>query len=236
MITFLVTPLTVFSGAAGSKRELRLRHSSAKGCPIRVSGYVSFTEDDSKPAPFNYKLIASAHNMTNKVILLFVVSFEAQGPQGPAYSSTYQGEHFFDADGFEPATTENVQTPPFVVGQTVVDGRPVLEGPFRPRAAVRVRFVEFADGSVWGDLDAAKETLSARQATVHELESLQRLYSASTKQEFLSEFSKPSLYLSIAALQEDCERKVSSPNCAWNGVQRMLDAAKRHSVARTLRP
>jgi hypothetical protein len=66
--------------------------------------------------------------------------------------------------------------------------------PAKPRAVLKAVFVQFMDGSTWGDPAAGKDALRDRQLTRKELQTLADMYRTKPKEEFASRLMKASQY------------------------------------------
>ena len=102
-----------------------------------------------------------------------------------------------------------------------------------PIAKVRVEFVQFSDGSGWGDANSnsAKLVLEVRNETLAELNTLEHIYEQAGADAFLEEFAQSHDYLpTISLLKHTCQDKAKNSTCAYDAVQRAIDAAKEHQT------
>jgi hypothetical protein len=58
-------------------------------------------------------------------------------------------------------------------------------------ASAEIEFVQFQDGSTWGDSDTETEAFQARSATLQKLRSLQRVYAEQGEKAFLDALAEP---------------------------------------------
>jgi hypothetical protein len=231
VLGFLLIALIDPNGASCSavERRMRLRDVSAKESPISVSGYVTYRYDDSKNFPFSYQENISAKNVSSKSVLLMVMHVEANGT--PGRDETYSQEYFFE-NALEPGAVEVHDEPGTSFGQAV-NGTPLIDSEHDPHAVakVRVEFVQFSDGSTWGDAGAAEHVLKMRSETLAELDKLEHIYEQAREDAFLEELARADDYLPvISQLKGGCRNKAKTSNCAHNAVQRTIDAARDHQT------
>jgi hypothetical protein len=145
------------------------------GKTLQISGTASFTEritGESVTLSSNFRV--KARNSSDRGILLVVADYEQIGPHGGASHDVIEIDHFFWGNI---GVGES-----FVLAEGRQSARIIPLSPAEePRAEIRVRYVQFTDGSAFGDERAAKEALATRYAI---LESLRRLDNASGNEEF----------------------------------------------------
>jgi hypothetical protein len=212
---------------------MRLVDVSDKGSPVHISGQVLFKDDDTKISRYSYQVKASATNVSNKRILLMVIRFEANGGTGPGYDSISRRDYFFFPNVVQPGAVENVDQAPISFDDPVVDGSPAVENATqsRPAATARVEFIEFDDGSIWGDAETATSEFEHRQRTIRQLGVLEHFYNYSGEQAFLDELSKQTDLGWISELRDDCKSKNNYFTCAHDEVLRLLEKAKQHEIS-----
>jgi hypothetical protein len=211
------------------ERRMKLQDVSAEGSPISVSGYVTYRYDDSKKFPFSYRENISAKNVSGKSVLLMVMHLEAEGT--PGSDETFSQEYFF-GPALEPGGVEVHDEPGASFGQAV-NGIPLVDSEHDPHAvaSVRVEFVQFGDGSTWGDADSARTVLHMRSETLAQLDRLEHIYEQAGEDAFLEEFARVDDYLSVfSQLKGACNNKPKNSNCAHDAVQRTIDVAKEHQT------
>jgi hypothetical protein len=155
---------------------------SESGSPLKISGTASFTElivANSVQSSSSFKV--DARNVGDRAIILVLAHFEKTGPHGGGTHQVIQRDHFFWGN--------------IAPGESLVLAR---GGPGRrtsaccvsprgaanePKAEIRVQYVQFIDGSTFGDKTTAKDTLGIRSAI---LDALRRLDNASNSENFLA--------------------------------------------------
>jgi hypothetical protein len=178
--TFIVPLFLAVSAWSQLTFTIPVQDKSDIGSPLEISGTISFTENllaNSITTASEYEV--KARNISDKEIVLLVASFEEAGPHGGSRHHVLQFDDVFRA-GISPGQSfvlsrSDRTTPSFCCIN-------LLSTAEQPKAEVRVRFVQFGDGSTFGDKRAATE-IFAIQAAV--LDRLRVLDGAQDDQEFL---------------------------------------------------
>jgi len=171
-----------------SEQRMEIQDASDKGSPIQISGYMTLRYDSENRFPFSYEQSTSVKNVSSKSILLMIVHLEATS--GPGHDEKYSQEYFF-GDALAPGQVEVSHDPEQRFGMSVVNGEPLpySKDP-HPTAQGRAEFVQFSDGSTWGDADSAKDAFETRGKTLEELDLLEHLYEQAGESAFLDEFAR----------------------------------------------
>jgi hypothetical protein len=155
---------------------------SGPGSPLAISGTASFTElftAQSVASSGNFRV--KARNVSGKSIILMLAGFDAAGPHGGGSHQAIKIDHFFWGDiapgeSFVLARSRSRQ-------QVSALRRDSLEPAAEPKAEVRIQYVQFEDGSTFGDETAAKAAIDLRPVI---LEVLRQLDKAGNNEEFLA--------------------------------------------------
>jgi hypothetical protein len=153
---------------------------SDPGSPLAISGTASFTElisANSVASSGNFRI--EARNVSGKSIILLLAYFDEAGPHGWGTHHVIQIDHFFWGE-ITPGESLVLARGPSR-RQTSVLHRDSLEPAAEPKADVSVQYVQFADGSAFGDETAAKDILRLRPVI---LDALQRLDRTDSTEEF----------------------------------------------------
>jgi hypothetical protein len=215
-----------------SEQRLEIQDTSDKGSPIQISGYMTLRYDSENRLPFSYEESTSVKNVSAKSILLMVVRLEASS--GPSQDEKYSQEYFF-GDALAPGQVEVNNNPEQRFGAAVVNGEPL---PYKkdphPAAQAHAEFVQFSDGSTWGDADSATGVLELRRKTLEELDLLEHLYEQADESAFLEEFAQADDFIGVLRQMKDrCTGKTADSKCAHNIVHRTFLTAKEHEAAIT---
>jgi hypothetical protein len=148
--------------------------------PLKISGTASFTElmvANSVKSSSSFKV--DARNRGDKAIILVLAHFEKTGPHGVGTHQVIQRDHFFWGN-IGPGEL-------LVLARSRPGRRPLASSPRgpanEPKAEIRVQYVQFIDGSTFGDETTAKDILGTRSAI---LDALRRLDNASNSENFLA--------------------------------------------------
>jgi len=179
-VAFIVPVFLAVSAWSQLTFTIPVQDKSEPGTPLEISGTISFSENvlmKSITTSTNYEV--KAQNHSEKQIVLIVATFDESGPHGGSRHHILQFDDVFRL-GISPGQSfvlsrSDRATPSFCCINLASEAE-------QPRAEVRVLFVQFSDGSTFGDKTAAKNILEI-QATV--LERLRTLDDTRDDQEFL---------------------------------------------------
>jgi len=230
-----VIPLT-FSVVCFCQVKIPIRDISSHRSPIRVSGTVSFTYNDSNVIRYGYGVEGSILNVSHKGIVLTVIHFGAGGVSTPGLDDRVSDDGFFGEAIVQPKHSAPILSAPTQFGQPTVNGKPVPEdvGPNAvPWATAKVEFIQFVDGSTWGHADAAQQALESRRKTLQELAMLEPILNGSDKHELMDRLAEDlaknyGYLLGIPYLMNFCKDKAQS--CLVDGLQSMIQSAKQHEA------
>ena len=152
--------------------------------PIQATGTLSVREavlGNQVQSLWEQNVVAK--NLSNKPVLLLIGVLEAVGPYSDGGYRLIE-DRFFSQDVIQPGDTFRLMTGTTGRGECCINP---LDEPRDPKSAFRVEFVQFADGSIFGDSAKAKDVLANRSSTLLALRKLDRTYSAQGEQKFLSE-------------------------------------------------
>ena len=217
------------ASCAVSGQRMEIQDLSEKGSPIQISGYMAIRYDSENRFPFSYEQSTSVKNVSSKSILLMIVHLEATS--GPGRDESYSQEYFF-GETLAPGQVETNHDPEQRFGATVVNGEPL---PYRkdphPAAQAHAEFIQFSDGSTWGDADSARDVFEIRRKTLEELDLMEHLYEQAGEGVFLDEFARADDTLNvIRQLKDRCSQNTANPKSAYNAVHRTFLTAKEHEA------
>lgn len=238
LLASMMSPRPLF--ASIRNMEISLQDISNTGSPVILSGYVVFSDDDSKVTRYRYELSASATNLSNKPILLMVIRFHAStGGIAPGYSQTYNDDLFFSDKSLAPDTSALVGFSSSRFGSPLVNGQRIApaESNIGPSSATgHVDFVQFADGTFWGNVESAAGPLHDRQSSLKELFLLEQIYGNGGDSALAEQLIAPNSSSLVSQLKYVCESKQAGSNCVQENVRRLIDFAKMNEAALEIKP
>ena len=125
----------------------------------------------------------TGHNNANRMIVAYRVYFNVVRPDGQLIDMRHRHDHFFKDDSMLVATSPQPQLD-FVPNDidcqgwfSVGSGGGYTPPPVKPaRTHVKTVFVQFDDGSTWGDAEAVQEIMFQRPEALAYLQSLRAAY------------------------------------------------------------
>ena|SRR5579862_462688 len=215
-----------------NQAQYNLRNSSRHGSPLQIAGYVTVQDNPAKNVR-SYWIHASAKNTTTKGIAAWSASLETAGGGGPHLNLTESHDFFFTGDVLTPSQAEKVneESCPISLVLRVPNANlyaAKAEPTGLPRtASVRVKFVQFTDGSIWGDRDEAAKAQFVRRETLHKIESLQQVYSEQGEKAFMDALSEPLGLPCVERIKALCRGDNTDSSCARKTIEGMLKIAAR---------
>jgi len=150
--------------------------------PLKISGTASFTElivANSVKSSSTFKV--DARNVGDKAIILVLAFVDQAGPHGVGTHQVIQRDHFFWGN-IAPGESIVLARGPLAKRPSACCISP--RGPAsEPKAEIRVEYVQFIDGSTFGNKTTAKDILGTRSAI---FDALRRLDNASNSENFLA--------------------------------------------------
>jgi hypothetical protein len=230
----LLSPSPLPGQSSVVERPITLKDLSPKTSPISVTGQVVLRCDSSSTMPFSYGENVLAKNVSKKAVLFMAIHIEATGPGTPPGDFNYTEDYLF-SEALQPGSVETRNFPAQSFGTSVNGNQQTCEKPDPKLTATEtVEFVQFSDGSIWGDKDVAQFALDARSKAISELDWLEHIYEQRGNDSFLEELSRVDDYsyaIAINELKYRCKEKASDPEYCHNAIQRVLQTARGHEAA-----
>jgi hypothetical protein len=226
-ITVLFGFLFGTSAASHAQRTVALHDVSEHGAPLRVSGAISFVIDPSQAIRYTYRTEGSVANVSDRDVVLTAIHIEASGENAPGLDSNLVVDRFFGPTVLRAGQSEKIDMPPLSFGTPMVNS----SGPPIRVATVKVTFVQFVNGSTWGDADAGRRLIRQRKFTLERFERLSALNpQGADVRELLNSFWNVQ-FPAVGTLLSDCKSKAGS--CLIDGLHFMLQSAREHQVEMT---
>ena len=228
-LRFVIVAIQLSLVTCYCQTKIELHDISPRTRPVQVSGIVSLSDDASNSIR-TYQVEGHFHNVASKDVALLILRFVSNGTSGPTLNFTYQKEYFFNLNVLGKGSSEDfhsamVRLKFAPVSQPVQESR--VEGSAVPAASAETVFVQFVDGSTWGDSESAQDAFNERRETLRELSRLERVLQNGGEQMLKEELSKQdSNPPCINSLVSECSGKADS--CMADGLRSMIEAARRH--------
>jgi hypothetical protein len=202
-----------------------LRDISERGKPLRIVGYVTFQDNPAENVR-SYWVHASAKNVSMKGISAWSGSIETTGGIGPELNLSESHDFFFTGDVIAQNGADGVQSCPTRLVLGVGNGKSSTDTTApAPTASVRVTFVQFSDGSIWGDSDEAAKAHQLRRETLQKIQSLQQVYSERGEKAFMDALAEPTALPCFERIKTLCENENTDSICARKEIQQMVAIA-----------
>jgi len=223
-VALLLTPASLGQNTSDSEAskqptQYRLRDISEHDSPLRVVGKVLFRANLNV---LTYEVEAAVKNVSKKDVLSW--SMLVRTSDGVLHL-TSSNDYFFTGDLLAPDVSAGVTSEPISLvahpqGDTPTSNQAVT-------ASAEIEYVQFQDGSTWGDSDIETEAFQARSATLQKLQSLQKVYAQLGEKPFLDALAEPTMLACVERIQTDCKDNNGDSSCAREAIERMLDIATR---------
>ena len=191
--------------------QYTLRDISENDSPLRVVGKVLFR---ANLAVLTYEVEAAVKNVSKKDVVSW--SMLVRTSDGLLHF-TSSHDYFFTGDVLVPGVSEGVTSGPINLVAHPQGDVPTTEGHSSNRAitaSAEIEFVQFQDGSTWGDSDSKTKAFQARSATLQRLQSLRRVYAERGEKAFLNALAEPTMLAGVEHIKTDCKANNDDSSCA----------------------
>ncbi len=192
--------LLACTAIASAQEEVRIPaiDVSQVGAPIEIKGEIVAKDKPSEITPYSFDGDFYVSNNSTKPILLMIIKLDVVSPFKISINYTEVQDYFFESSIPKPGSTVRVHRFLGTFGEP--------KGPYEPfrvesSAHASVVFVQFVDGSSWGDAASAEGALRDRQLSLHQLELLREESVKQGKKEFAETLSRSTVLQPILELQ-----------------------------------
>lgn len=212
--------------------RFNLRNRSPRRSPIHIDGYVTFQRQYCR----EHSLLLGTRvgqNTSKKGIAAWSASLETAGGSGPQPNLRESHDFFFTGDVLAPSETEGVreQSCPIRLVLVAPNGNRYAETadatPLPTNASVRVQFVQFIDGSIWGDRDEAAKVQLERRETLDKVRSQQQVYSEQGEKAFIIALAEPTALPCFERIKTLYRNENPDTSCARKEIAEMLTITTR---------
>jgi hypothetical protein len=240
---FVLLCMLCFAQVSAAQQELisvPFVDETDTGSPIAVIGQISLRETiaaNQVASSWGERVVAK--NISTKPILLFVASLAELGRhgrgafRGPGDGPTYilNDDRFFTKTVIQPGESLVLRDTTPDTAQVECCVNPLTRGS-DPKAAFRVCFVQFADGSSFGDPAEGKDALEIRRVILNGLRKLVQSYSDHGQAGLLTEMDQRSPWsatLPFAEIRASYEQNGAAAAIAR--AQQILAIAENHEAS-----
>jgi len=234
-----------------------LRDKSAAGAPFQVDGKLTLVESvQANELEWSWGEKVAVKNLSDKEILLFVVTIAEGGrhpaPVGrrtaPGDGSTYrlEDDRFFNEKLIKPGESLILRDTKPGVLDVVCCVDPLVES-HDPSAEYRLQFVQFSDGSIFGDAAAARDSLAIRKIILCGLRELLETYDRAGEPGFAArvkslrsdlmnpgfvpnEHEQPPFFATAICRQIIAKYDSAGTRAALNETREIVRTAEKHSA------
>jgi hypothetical protein len=239
-VAILITMQVISAAICICQVKIPLVDISAAGSPVRISGTVLFQDDPATALRYTYQIDGSMTNVSNKKIVLTIIHIADTGVGALGLDYTAAVERLFGLNVLNPGGVEGINHSPIRLGPAVsARSVPAETGPAASPSAASAElvFLQFADGSTWGDPDVGRQQLSAREDTLRELRRLGQILDKQGELGLKNELSRVGQFQfpAIDSLVQSCTNKIAS--CLAHGLRNTLKEAElRESAMKAVSP
>ena len=149
-------------------QTISISDDSPAGSPVSITGTISF------PDSSHVDCSITGHNHASQSIIMSVVDLKLTKPSGEPGEMGFQRDHFFKPGAISlPNSDFLISLPDCEMGHELN----VPRTPTTAEAHARVIFLQFEDGSVWGDAKVGAQLTAQRPEVLAFLKSLKSTYS-----------------------------------------------------------
>ena len=175
----ILTCISCSSSGADRKGEfvVPIEDKSGVGSPVQVAGEVSFVEMVvANEVSISRSAVVKVQNISDKPILLLVASLIDSGRRSSLEDFDLTKDDFFEDKTIQSREEVTLLGPPDGEAHTVEPIRSATGEGKPPKAEFRLQFVQFADGSIFGDPETGRKQIASRQSTLSALQALDKAY------------------------------------------------------------
>jgi Acyltransferase family len=149
--------------------------------------------------------------------------------RGPGLNLSHSHDYFFTGGALAPNESESLRSCPIRLVLQPKNGEPFAETRHATipvyAATMRVELVQYSDGSIWGDQDAAAEVHQFPRYTLDKIESLQQVYSGQGEKAFMEALEEPIADQCFEQIKATCRSQSADSSCVRKAIQQMVATA-----------
>jgi hypothetical protein len=157
------------------------------GCPVQLSGEFTATPDPLHQGRYSYKTTLSETNVSNKSIVLLAI--KGHIVEGRLF--THSDDYIYTTELFAAGNSRTFDSGNEPPGDTL-PGEQAKSEPGENTPTAYVAFVQFEDGSTWGDSTLGKALLRDRYLQWDRLRAFEQIYHANGEAKLIAEIETSS--------------------------------------------
>jgi hypothetical protein len=157
------------------------------GCPVQLSGEFTATPDPLHQGRYSYNTTLSETNVSNKSIVL--IAIKGHIVEGRLF--THSDDYIYATELFAPGNSRTFDSGNEPPGDTL-PGEQAKSEPRENMPTAYVAFVQFGDGSTWGDSTLGKALLRDRHLQWDRLRAFEQIYHANGEAKLIAEIEASS--------------------------------------------
>jgi len=202
------------------------------GSPLRLSGIITAKDRPSESLRYSFERQLTATNLSKKSILLVVLQVSVADLGDQNSKNIVEDDYFFGPNVMAPDAIRAFDQTIGPFGTIATPGTD--DKPKEPEATSSVLFLQFGDGSTWGDLKNAERPLQLRQKLWTKLKELNEVYETKGRAAFGTSLLEPSDLAVILNFQH--QYRADESGAVANKIKTMLHFAEVHQGAATAAP
>jgi hypothetical protein len=168
-------------------QTVQISDDTPKGSPVSITGTWTFDPKN----PDNMACSITGHNQYNRSIITYYDVWTYVKPSGEPGGITMNRDYFFKQDDLAEPSSDFPLTLP---GDELDGGHefpPITYAPATPEVHVKTVFVQFDDGSSWGDSQVAADVMRKRMEGLAYLRALKAAYTTGGSEALVEALQQP---------------------------------------------
>jgi hypothetical protein len=191
--------------ATSLAQTVRISDDTPKGSPVSLKGTWTFDPKN----PDNMACSITGHNQYNRSIITYFAHLKYVKPSGESNEVRIRRDYFFKQDDLAGSFSDFPLTVPCDELGGGKSWPPVIYTPAPPEVPVKTVFVQFDDGSSWGDSQVAADVMRERMETLAYLRELKAAYTTGGSEALVEA-------LQVEALQQDQPTRTADKRMEWH--------------------
>jgi hypothetical protein len=185
---------------AQKESDIPIVELSKAHAPVRITGQITTKDQPSDVIRYSIAGDIDLKNVSTQPIILMVARIDVISGLPVDLNYSENEDYFFESKILQPGSAAKLRQVLSKFGEPQGSRNPLVVT--KPSARARTIFVQFLDGSTWGETAAAKQPLWDRRESLRRLEILEENYRTQGEEGFLKSLLQPTLLQPVMALQD----------------------------------